>query len=163
MSSYDDIKHSLENAQSFASDAYDAADSAERYCNDASGYASRASDAIETALEQLETFQPYDSNELERLMEIQFVLVETLAVNARRINSLVNGEEFTYSELQFLRNLHNTLAYLTTRGPEDIMVYSNDTTQFEIQYLTGEEPGSDKFEKIIKFYVGKKEATNVQG
>jgi hypothetical protein len=163
MSNYDEVRSALEKAQSLAGDAYDLADSAESYANDASSHASRASDAINDALEELAKFQPFDSNELERLMEIQFALINVLEVNARRINNLVNGEEFTYSEVLFLRYLHPLLVNLTTRGTDDILVYSDRITEFENQYITTDDVLGSKYGRAIKYYVDKKEATNVQG
>lgn len=163
MSKFNDVKEALDNALMYARDSYDAADSAESHASDASNYASQASNAIETAMEELSNFQPFDSDEMERLMDIQFALVEVLGVNTRRINRLVDGDDFTYQEVVFFRNLHNLLVNLTTRGLEDIIVYSDRITEFETQYLTGEEPGTRDYNRVIKYYVDKKEATNVQG
>jgi hypothetical protein len=161
MSNYDEVRSILERAQSLASDAYDAADNAESQASDASSYASRASDALNDALEELSNFQSFESNELERLMEIQFALLDVLGVNARRINRLVDGEEFTYSEVVFLRHLHSLLIHLTTRGAEDILVYSDRVTEFETQYIGPDDVLGSKYGKAIRYYVDKKEATNV--
>jgi len=75
----------------------------------------------------------------------------------------VNGEEFTYSEVLFLRYLHPLLVNLTTRGTDDILVYSDRITEFENQYITTDDVLGSKYGRAIKYYVDKKEATNVQG
>ena len=138
-----------------ADDAYSSADSAEDHAKDASGYASRASDAISTALEELAAFQPFDSDELERLMEIQFALLELVQVNARRINSLVEGNATSYREGMFLRSLHNWLLKLYTRDANDIYVYSVDKVEFHVEW-----PETGVYGKALKMFVDKKEENN---
>jgi hypothetical protein len=157
MSNFDTVKEAIEHAQSLAGDAYSAADSAEDYARDASGYASRVSDALETALEELGSYQPFDNEEMERLVEIQFALVELIGVNARRMNRLIEGDGFSYDEGRFLRNLHYMLIKLYTRGKDDQFVFSNDITSLEIEYLD-----SGDYGKAFKLFVDKKEETNVQ-
>ena len=157
MSNYDEVKEALERAQSLINDAYDEADSAESSASSASNSASRAGDAIGTALEELSNYQPYDANDLERLIEIQFALVEVLGVNARRINSLVDGNGLTYTEGNYLRVLHQFLTKVTTRGNEDILVYAERVTEFNATY----EDDLSLYGRKITFYTDKKKAEEV--
>jgi hypothetical protein len=159
MSNYDAVKEAIERALSLANDAYDAADSAESSASEASGYANQASDAAGTALEELAAFQPFDSDDLERLVEIQFALLDIVGVNARRMNRLIDGNKLSYTEANYLRSLHHLLLKLTTRGDEDLLVYAERVTEFNIVY--GDLPSA--YGKTIQLHVDKqdKEATNV--
>ena len=157
MSNYDEVKEALERAQSLINDAYDEADSAESSASSASSSASRAGDAIGAALDELSNYQPYDADDLERLVEIQFALVEVLGVNARRINSLVDGNGLTYTEGNYLRVLHQVLTKVTTRGNEDILVYAERVTEFNATY----EDDLSLYGRKITFYTDKKKAEEV--
>ena len=157
MSNYDEVKEALERAQSLINDAYDEADSAESSASSASSSASRAGDAIGAALDELSNYQPYDADDLERLVEIQFALVEVLGVNARRINSLVDGNGLTYTEGNYLRVLHQFLTKVTTRGNEDILVYAERVTEFNATY----EDDLSLYGRKITFYTDKKKAEEV--